>query len=115
MAGDGMRVLGVAFHPLEALPTQVSEELERELIFVGLVGMIDPPRPEVREAVATCRTIRPVMITGDHPLAALHIARQLGLGEGAGQARSWRGCRWRSWGPSSRRWPSTPASPRGTN
>ena len=85
LAGEGMRVLGVAFRPLEALPTNASEEeLERELIFVGLVGMIDPPRPEVKEAVATCRGagIRPVMITGDHPLTALHIARQLGIAEG---------------------------------
>ncbi len=81
-ANEGKRVLGVAFRPLEALPGQVSEEeLERGLIFVGLVGMIDPPRPEVRKAVATCRTagIRPVMITGDHPLTALHIARHLGI------------------------------------
>jgi len=81
-ANEGKRVLGVTFRPLKALPGRVSEEeLERELIFVGLVGMIDPPRPEVREAVATCRTagIRPVMITGDHPLTALHIARHLGI------------------------------------
>ena len=85
LAGEGMRVLGVAFRPLEGLPTTASEEgLERELIFVGLVGMIDPPRPEVKEAVATCRMagIRPVMITGDHPLTALHIARQLGIADG---------------------------------
>ena len=85
LAGNGMRVLGVAFRPLEALPSQVGEELERELIFVGLIGMIDPPRPEVRGAIATCRMadIRPVMITGDHPLTALHIARELGIGDGA--------------------------------
>ncbi len=89
LAGDGMRVLGVAFRPLEALPAQVSEEeLERELIFVGMVGMIDPPRPEVKEAVDTCwrAGIRPVMITGDHPLTALHIARELGISKGAGRA-----------------------------
>jgi Ca2+-transporting ATPase len=89
LAGDGMRVLGVAFRPLEALPAQASEEeLERELIFVGLVGMIDPPRPEVKEAVDTCWAagIRPVMITGDHPLTALHIARELGIGDGAERA-----------------------------
>jgi len=81
LAADGVRVLGVAFRPLDTLPEPVNEEtLERELIFVGLVGMIDPPRSEVRDAVAKCRTagIRPVMITGDHPLTALHIARQLG-------------------------------------
>jgi len=82
LAADGVRVLGVAFRPLDTLPEPVNEEtLERELIFVGLVGMIDPPRSEVRDAVAKCRTagIRPVMITGDHPLTALHIARQLGI------------------------------------
>ena len=74
-------MLGVAFRPLDELPSQRARknELERELIFVGLVGMIDPPRPEVKEAVATCQTagIRPVMITGDHPLTAQHIAREL--------------------------------------
>ncbi|MBC7250439.1 MAG: cation-translocating P-type ATPase [Anaerolineae bacterium] len=82
LAADGMRVLGVAFRPLDELPATVDEDtLERGLIFVGLLGMIDPPRPEVRDAVAKCRTagIRPVMITGDHPLTALHIARQLGI------------------------------------
>jgi len=77
-----MRVLGVAMRPLEALPTPANETtLERDLIFVGMVGMIDPPRAEVRQAVAECRTagIRPVMITGDHPLTALTIARDLGI------------------------------------
>ncbi|MFQ6057709.1 MAG: cation-translocating P-type ATPase [Anaerolineae bacterium] len=86
LAGDGMRVLGVAFRPLEALPKEGDEAgPERDLIFVGLIGMIDPPRPEVKEAIATCETagIRPVMITGDHPLTALHIARELGIGDGA--------------------------------
>ncbi|MGQ9501047.1 MAG: cation-translocating P-type ATPase [Anaerolineae bacterium] len=82
LAQDGMRVLGVAFRPLYSLPNNVSPDaLERELIFVGLVGMIDPPRPEVKEAVHTCKTagIRPVMITGDHPLTAQHIARALNI------------------------------------
>jgi Ca2+-transporting ATPase len=80
LAQNGMRVLGVAYRPLETLPTNGREEmLERELVFVGLVGMIDPPRSEVREAVHTCQTagIRPLMITGDHPLTAHHIAREL--------------------------------------
>jgi Ca2+-transporting ATPase len=79
MARNGMRVLGVAFRPLPT--TEGINEVETELIFLGLVGMIDPPRPEVRAAVATCRTagIRPVMITGDHPLTASYIARDLGI------------------------------------
>ncbi len=82
LADDGMRVLGVAMRPLDSLPDGPSEEaLERELVFVGMTGMIDPPREEAGQAVAECRTagIRPVMITGDHPLTALHIARTLGI------------------------------------
>jgi P-type Ca2+ transporter type 2C len=82
LAQEGMRVLGVAMRPLDVLPDQTDEEaLEAEEIFVGLAGMIDPPRAEVRDAVAECRTagIRPVMITGDHPLTALNIARDLGI------------------------------------
>ena len=81
MAAKGMRVLGVALRLLDDLPATVDETLESSLTLVGLFGMIDPPRPEVRDAVATCKTagIRPVMITGDHPLTALEIARQLGI------------------------------------
>jgi len=82
MALDGMRVLGLAFRPMDTLPAKISEEtIEQQLIFVGLTGMIDPPRREVRQAVDECRTagIRPVMITGDHPYTALHIARDLGI------------------------------------
>ncbi len=78
----GQRVLGVVFRPLSALPEKVVEdEIERDVTFVGLIGMIDPPRPEVKEAVQICKTagIRPVMITGDHPLTALSIARELGI------------------------------------
>jgi len=80
LAQDGMRVLGVAFRPLAAVPAEL-ERVEEDFIFLGVTGMIDPPRPEVREAVETCRQagIRPVMITGDHPLTALHIARQISL------------------------------------
>ena len=79
MARNGIRVLGLAFRPLTS--TGSIAEVEQELVFVGLFGMIDPPRPEVRAAVATCRSagIRPVMITGDHPLTALYIARDLGI------------------------------------
>jgi Ca2+-transporting ATPase len=72
-----MRVLGVAFRPLNWKAGETVQE--SDLIFVGMVGMIDPPRSEVREAVATCKTagIRTVMITGDHPLTALAIAKDL--------------------------------------
>ncbi len=82
LAQDGQRVLGVAFRVLPALPEKVDEtELERDLTFIGLIGMVDPPRPEVKQAVQTCTTagIRAVMITGDHPLTAQYIARELGI------------------------------------
>ncbi|MDH7599251.1 MAG: HAD-IC family P-type ATPase, partial [Sedimentisphaerales bacterium] len=82
LASEGQRVLGVAFRIMDCLPAQATDQaLEQEMIFVGLIGMIDPPRPEVRQAVSTCKTagIRPVMITGDHPLTAQYIARELGM------------------------------------
>ena len=82
LAQDGQRVLGVVFRSLSSLPERVDEEiLEREMTFIGLVGMIDPARPEVKEAVQTCKTagIRPIMITGDHPLTAMHIAQEIGI------------------------------------
>ena len=82
MASDALRVLGVAYRPLAVEPVQAkAEELERELIFVGLMGMIDPARPEVRDAITLCRQagIRPVMITGDFRNTAVAIATQLGL------------------------------------
>jgi Ca2+-transporting ATPase len=82
LAQDGMRVLGVAFRPLQLNPAEEGKDsLEQDLIFVGMVGMIDPPRPEVKQAVGTCKDagIRPVMITGDHPLTARHIARELDI------------------------------------
>jgi Ca2+-transporting ATPase len=82
LAQDGQRVLGVAFRPLGEIPDSPDEEsLEDQMTFIGLVGMIDPPRPEVKAAVETSRTagIRPVMITGDHPLTALRIAKDLGI------------------------------------
>ncbi len=77
-----MRVLGVAFRALESSP-RLSAEIEQNLTFVGLFGMIDPPRAEVKEAVALTRSagIRTVMITGDHPLTAVEIARQLGISD----------------------------------
>lgn len=85
MAGRGSRVLGVAFRTLDTPPDEgEAVSVERDLVFVGLLGIIDPPRSEVQEAVARCRAagIRPMMITGDHPLTALHIARELGITEG---------------------------------
>ncbi len=82
MAQNGMRVLGMTFRWLEAIPdAKTLPTLENNLIFLGLVGMIDPPRPEVKTAVHTAQTagIRPIMITGDHPLTARFIAYDLGI------------------------------------
>jgi P-type Ca2+ transporter type 2C len=82
LAEKGMRILGVGLRVLEKLPEKTDEEtLEKELILLGMVGMIDPPRPEVEDAVRLCKSagIRTVMITGDHPLTARHIASQLGI------------------------------------
>ncbi len=82
MAQKGMRVLGVALRWLAESPETPTEQgIEHGLVFVGMTGMIDPARPEVRDAVAITRAagVRPVMITGDHPLTALHIARELGI------------------------------------
>ncbi|MEQ8201875.1 MAG: HAD-IC family P-type ATPase, partial [Syntrophomonadaceae bacterium] len=82
MSREALRVLGVAFKEIDQLPDPVtSEELETGLTFLGLLGMIDPPRPEAREAVAVCQRagIRPVMITGDHVITATAIARDLGI------------------------------------
>jgi P-type Ca2+ transporter type 2C len=81
MAQKGMRVLGLAMQPLRALPEGPQRELEQGMFLLGMVGMIDPPRPEVRQAVQTCieAGIRPVMITGDHPLTARFIAYDLGI------------------------------------
>ncbi|MDX2136961.1 MAG: cation-translocating P-type ATPase [Chloroflexota bacterium] len=82
MAKEGLRVLGLAYRRWTALPEDVDvESMESNLIFVGMVGIIDPPRAEVRDAVAMSRTagVRPVMITGDHPLTALAIAKELNI------------------------------------
>jgi Ca2+-transporting ATPase len=76
MAGEALRVLALAYNTNATL-----QNAEREMIFLGLVGMLDPPRPEAKAAIDTCRRagIKPVMITGDHPLTAQAIARELGL------------------------------------
>lgn len=82
MSRDALRVLAVGYRVLEKLPDEVSPDtLEKDLIFIGLVGMIDPPRPEAAAAVAVCREagIKPVMITGDHVSTAQAIAKQLGI------------------------------------
>ena len=82
MSADALRVLAVGYKELDALSEEpTSEELEYGLTFLGLVGMIDPPRPEAKEAVAVCRKagIKPVMITGDHVITASAIARELGI------------------------------------
>jgi Ca2+-transporting ATPase len=83
LAGRALRVLGVAWRDL-ALPVSPSldaETVERELVFVGLIGMYDPPRPEAKKAVELCRSagVRVVMITGDHPHTGLAVAREIGI------------------------------------
>ncbi len=82
MAAEGLRVLGVAMRVWESMPKDiVPEHLETDLIMLGLIGMMDPPRTEAQEAVASCRAagIKPVMITGDHPITAKAIAGRLGI------------------------------------
>ena len=82
MASDALRVLGIAAKADTSL-----ESAERSMTFLGLVGMIDPPRPEAKAAIAVCAEagIRPVMITGDHPVTAQAVARELGLLERGGR------------------------------
>ncbi|MGH9690245.1 MAG: cation-translocating P-type ATPase [Candidatus Acidiferrales bacterium] len=82
LARKGIRVLAVAFRFLDSLPSQIeSNNIERDMTLIGMVGLIDPPRQEAATAVATCKRagIRPVMITGDHPLTAQYIGEQLGI------------------------------------
>ena len=89
MAGKALRVLSLAARVYHERPNDFSDEaLEQELIFVGLLGMIDPVRPEVKAAVAECRTagIRPIMITGDQLDTAVAIGKELGIVESADDA-----------------------------
>ncbi|MBQ9781361.1 MAG: calcium-translocating P-type ATPase, PMCA-type [Clostridia bacterium] len=82
MSASALRVLAIAYKKIDTIPAELtSDDLESELTFMGLVGMIDPPRPECKVAVATCRRagIKPVMITGDHVVTASAIARELGI------------------------------------
>ncbi|MBP3294613.1 MAG: cation-translocating P-type ATPase [Clostridia bacterium] len=82
MSADALRVLAVGYKVIYTIPeTLTSEKIENGLTFLGLVGMIDPPRPEAKAAVAVCRRagIKPVMITGDHVVTASAIAKELGI------------------------------------
>ncbi len=84
LASQGLRVLGFAYRPLATVPPEGdSDGAERDLVWLGLVGMIDALRPEVRVAVQRCRAagIRPMMITGDHQLTAMAIAQALGIAD----------------------------------
>ncbi len=82
MSENALRVLAIGYKVIDSIPEELtSESLENELTFMGLVGMIDPPREEAKVAVATCRQagIKPVMITGDHVVTATAIAKELGI------------------------------------
>ncbi len=82
MAGDGLRVMAIAMRSWDALPADlVPGNVEKDLVLLGLMGMMDPPREEAKQSVALCRSagITPVMITGDHPLTARTIAKRVGI------------------------------------
>lgn len=82
LASKALRVLAMAYKKIEEMPSKENiSTLESDLIFIGMVGMIDPARPEVKEAVEKCKTagIRPVMITGDHKITAVAIAKEIGI------------------------------------
>ena len=82
MSAQGMRVIAFAAKHVTDVPDEVlPENTEKELEFIGLAGLIDPPRDEAKQAIEQCKTagINPVMITGDHPLTATYIARELGI------------------------------------
>lgn len=89
LSENALRVLAIGYKVLNELPEEItSEALENNLTFMGLVGMIDPPRPEAKIAVATCRKagIKPVMITGDHVVTAKAIAKEIGIYEDGDKA-----------------------------
>lgn len=91
MSADGLRVLGFAEKKLAQLPGRLdADTMEQDLQLIGLAGIIDPPREEAKAAIAECRKagIRPMMITGDHPLTARNIAERLGMVEPGGRALS---------------------------
>ncbi len=88
MAGQALRVLGLAYRRLDSIPTLTPQAEEEDLVWVGLVGIIDPPRPEAKEAVHRCHQagIRVIMVTGDHPDTAYAIGRELGMVAASQQA-----------------------------
>lgn len=88
MAEKALRVLAVAYKDLDAIPKMLDQTVEQGLTFVGLIGIIDPPRAEAKEAVSNCRRagIKPVMVTGDHIVTASAIAMQLGILKGGEKA-----------------------------
>ncbi len=89
MATDGLRVLGLAMRKWDSIPVDLSpENVEKGLTVLGLAGLLDPPRQEALEAITLCKEagIKPVMITGDHPLTATTIARRLGIIEDNSEA-----------------------------
>ena len=82
LATNALRVLAMAYKKIDEIPSKENmSSLESDLVYIGMVGMIDPARPEVKEAVAKCKTagIRPVMITGDHKITAVAIAKEIGI------------------------------------
>ncbi len=86
LAEEGFRVLAVAAGPIERTPGEgVGPHGLRDLVFLGLLAMIDPPRPEAKSAIAECRAagVEVAMVTGDHPVTALAIARELGMADSA--------------------------------
>lgn len=88
MAADGLRILGLGIRRFEILPDGIhARDIECNLILIGMVGIMDPPREEVAEAVALCRSagIHPVMITGDHPITARAIAVRIGIIDDGGE------------------------------
>ena len=89
MAKEALRVLGCAYKEIDHIPSKEEmKDLEKDLIFIGMVGMIDPPREEAKKAVEKCKTagIKTVMITGDHKITAIAIAKKLGILEKESEA-----------------------------
>jgi Ca2+-transporting ATPase len=90
LATEALRTIGVAYRTLhrDAVTGELSEEVEHQLVWLGVVGMIDPPRPEAADAVRLARQagIRPIMITGDHPATAAAIGAEIGIGEPGARA-----------------------------